>query len=273
MTTLVWDTVGERVFQTGVDRGVLYLRDDVAVSWSGLIGVEESPESELKSFYLDGVKYLQNLTPGEFLGKLKAYTYPKEFDTVIGIDTPAPGISFHEQPPESFNLTYRTRVGNDLQGVDFGYKIHLLYNLFAKPDSYGFDTIDSSVNPIEFSWDLSGTPVKFDKMKPMVHITIDSTTAPPDSLSTLEDMLYGTDDSTPTFPTIIEVALIFGFMGPLTIVDNGDGSWTATDLGTEFVTTYISMLDSTTFEIDHADVTYLDADTYEISSTDLGWTS
>lgn len=273
MTALAWDQVGERIFQTGCDRGVLYLKDDTVAPWNGLIGVEESPESELKSFYLDGVKYLQNLTPGEFSGKLKAYTYPKEFDSVVGIDSPAPGISFHEQPPESFNLTYRTRVGNDLQGAEFGYKIHILYNLFAKPDSYGFDTADSNVTPIEFSWDLSGTPVKFDKMKPMVHITIDSTTAPPDSLSELEAMLYGTDDLTPKFPDILELARMFGYVGILTIVDNGDGTWTATDLGDEYIDVYITMLDDTTFRIDHANVTYSDADTYDISSTDLGWVS
>ena len=108
MATLVWDKVGERVYQTGVDHGVLYLHDGTVAVWNGLTNVEESSDSELKSFYLDGVKYLENLIPGDFVGKLTAFTYPDEFDSVNGIGRSSPGLSYHNQPSKSFNLSYRT---------------------------------------------------------------------------------------------------------------------------------------------------------------------
>ena len=144
MATLVWDQIGERIYQTGVDRGVLYLHDGTVVPWNGLTSMDESSNSELKSFFLDGVKYLENLSPGDFLGKLKAFTYPDEFDQVNGIAPVAPGLLYYEQPPKSFNLSYRTRVGNDIEGTEYGYKIHILYNVIANPDSVSRNTIQDS---------------------------------------------------------------------------------------------------------------------------------
>jgi hypothetical protein len=267
MTTLVWDQVGERIFQSGVDRGVLYLHDGTAVSWNGLTGVEETPSSELKSFYLDGAKYLQNVIAGDFAGKLKAFTYPDEFDTVNGIASVAPGLSFYDQPAKSFNLSYRTGIGNDLADVEYGYKIHLLYNIFAIPENSSFNTSDDSGAQVtEFVWALSGTPEKYGGFRPTIHISIDSTKTPPDLLELLENTLYGTEVSDPSFPTLQEIADMFGYLGALIIIDHGDGTWSAVDESN----TYITMLDTTTFQIDDADVTYLDADTYEISSTNVG---
>jgi hypothetical protein len=264
MAVLVWDKIGERIYQTGIDRGVLYLHDNTVVPWNGLIRIEESSSPELKSFFLDGVKFLTSLTPGDFLGKLKAYTYPDEFDSVNGIANPAPGLSYYEQPPKSFNLAYRTRIGNDVDGQDHGYKIHILYNIFATPESLSFETMqESQISPIEFGWSLTGTPPKFDKFKPTVHISMDSIRTPPIIWKILEDKLYGTATTEPKLPSIQEINKIFGFLGALVIIDNGDGSWTAFDESE----TYITMIDPTTFQIDNADATYLNADTYEISST------
>jgi hypothetical protein len=265
MATLVWDQVSERVYQTNVDRGVLYL-DDVAVAWNGLTSIEESSNSELKSFYLDGVKYLDNLSPGDFIGKLKAFTYPDEFDQVNGVVSIAPGLVFHDQPPKSFGLSYRTKIGNDVEGVDYGYKIHILYNIVANPDSHSFDTAkDSGAQAVEFGWALTGTPPKLGKFRPTVHVSIDSTKTSPEILSMLEDKLYGTSTSGPSLPTIPEIAEYFGYLGALIIVDHGDGTWSAIDESDG----YITMLDATTFWIDDADATYLDADTYQISSTNV----
>lgn len=264
MTALAWDKTGERIYQIGIDRGVLYLHDGTVAPWNGLIGIEESSSPELKAFYLDGVKYLQNLTPGEFLGKLKAYTYPDEFDRVNGIANPAPGLSYYEQPSESFDLSYRTRVGNDLQGIEHGYKIHILYNLFAVPESSGFETLqDSAVQPVEFGWSLTGTPPKLDGFRPTVHISMDSTKTPPEIWKMLEDTLYGTATTEPSLPPIHDVAEIFGYLGSLIIIDNGDGTWTAVDESDG----YITMIDPTHFQIDNADVVILDANTYTISTT------
>lgn len=269
MTALVWDQVGRRFFETGVDRGVLYLQDRTAVAWNGLTNIEESSNGELKSFYLDGVKYLENLSPGDFLGKLSAFTYPEEFDSVNGIEHVAPGLSYYEQPPKSFSLSYRTKLGNDLDGTDYGYKIHILYNILAKPESNSFGTFqDTGAQPIEFSWSLTGTPPKIGRFRPTVHVSIDSTKTSPEILQLLEDKLYGTEETGASLPTMQEIAEYFGYLGALIIVDHGDGTWSAIDESD----TYITMLDSTTFMIDNVDAVYLDADTYEVSSTNVGLT-
>jgi hypothetical protein len=267
MATLVWDKTGERFYQTGVDHGVLYLHDGTVVPWNGLIDIEEGSASELRSFYLDGVKYLESLAPGDFIGKLKAYTYPDEFDSVNGMVAVAPGLTYYEQPSKSFNLSYRTRVGNDLDGNDHAYKIHILYNLLANPEAHSFGTIsDSSAQPVEFSWSLTGTPPKPDKYRPTVHISMDSRTTPPDILKLVEDTLYGTATTAPSLPTILEISEYFGYLGALIIVDHGNGTWSAIDEAD----TYITMLSDTEFQIDDADATYLDPDTYTISSTNVG---
>lgn len=267
MAVLVWDQIGERIYQTGIDHGVLYLNDGTVVPWNGLIDVEESNNSELKSFFLDGIKYLENLSPADFLAKLKAFTYPDEFDAVNGIAKVAPGLAYYDQPPKSFNLSYRTKIGNDLDGTDYGYRIHILYNVVAVPDSYAFVTgNDSGIQPVEFGWSLTGTPPKIDKHRPTVHISIDSTKTPPDILKLVESKLYGTASSAPSLPPISEIGEYFGYLGALLIVDHGDGSWSAIDESD----TYISMIDDITFQIVGADATYLDPDTYEISSTNVG---
>ena len=267
MAVLTWDKVGERIYQTGVDRGVLYLQDGTVVVWNGLVGIEESPNSELKSFYLDGIKYLENLVPGDFLGKLKAFTYPDEFDTVSGIAHVAPGLSYYDQPAKSFSLSYRTKIGNDIEGDELGYKIHILYNLLAAPDVYGFATIsDLGTQPVEFGWTLTGTPPRIPKSRPTVHITIDSRVTPPEILKLVEDKLYGTDTNPPSLPIITEIGEYFGYRGALLIIDYGDGSWSALDESN----TFINMISSTQFQIDGADAVYLDPDTYDVSSTDIG---
>lgn len=266
MAILEWDKTGERTYQAGLDRGVLYLNDGTVVPWNGLISVEESSDAELKSFYLDGVKYLEVLVPGNFVGKLTAYTYPDELDGVTGIVDVAPGLVYHDQPAKSFNLSYRTKLGNDLKGTEYGYKIHLLYNIRATPDSRSSNTLgESGAEPSEFAWSLTGIPVKIDKFKPTVHISLDSTRTEPYILQVLEEKLYGTDVTAPTLPTIQDVAELFGYMGALIIVDYGDGTWMAIDEGN----TYITMINDTTFQIDDVDGVFLDADTYEISSTNV----
>jgi hypothetical protein len=264
MATLVWDKIGERVYQTGVDRGVLYRHNGEVKVWNGLTSVEESPGFELKEFHLDGVKYLQNLIPGDYSAKLKAYTYPEVFDSISGIDTGFLGLGIYDQPAESFGLSYRTKIGDDVAGTERGYKIHIIYNVTAVPDTYTFETFqESSVQPIEFSWSLSGTPVKLTGFRPTVHVSIDSTKITPQLLQQLEDVLYGTQTEEPRLPPLQELAEYFGYLGALIIVDYGNGVWAAVDE----TDTYITMIDDTTFQIDNADTVILDAVTYEISST------
>ena len=266
MAKLVWDQVGERIYQTGVDHGVLYLQDGTVAVWNGLVNIEESTVTELKPFFLDGVKYLENLAPGDFLGKLLAFTYPDEFDSVNGIAHVAPGLHYYEQPPKEFNLSYRTKVGNDIEGEEYGYKIHILYNLLATPDTHAFVTLQDTTQPVEFGWSLTGTPLKINKHRPTVHISIDSRTTPPEILSLVEGKLYGTATNAPSLPPITEIGEYFGYRGALLIINWGDGSWSAIDESD----TYITMIDDTHFQIDGADATYLDPDTYEVSSTNIG---
>lgn len=263
MTAIAWDAVGERYFESGVDRGVLYLNNGRAVPWNGLVSLEDGSEKDVQSYYLDGVKYLEKITPGDFSGKLKAFTYPEEFDRVNGVEDVAPGLYYYDQPSQDFSLSYRTRVGNDSDGVDHGYKIHLLYNLVAKPEPSSFETLGSEIKPVEFSWSLTGTPPPLKGHRPTIHIAIDSRTFDPNALEAIEDILYGTDTSNPRIPSLDEINNFIQLAGSLIIVDNGDGTWTAIDVANE----YITMLDATTFQIDNADATYLDVTTYEISTT------
>lgn len=266
MAVLEWDRSGDRVYQTGVDKGVLYLKDGRVTPWNGLTSVDDNNNSEMKSYYLDGVKILDHVTPGDFSAKLSAFTYPDEFDEVVGAPQIAPGLTFYEQRSKSFNLSYRTRVGTDLD-ENYGYKIHLLYNVMAVPDSHTFESIQENISAPEFSWSLSGVPPigTIDGIRPTAHVSVDSNEAQPDRLAQVEAILYGTNTTAARFPTILELRLIFGEVGGLYIIDNGNGMWTAIDPSDDF----ISMIDSETFQIDHGDATYLDADTYTIEDTPL----
>ena len=265
MTTLAWDEIGERIYEAGVDRGVLYLSDDRAVPWNGITSVEESSTTEVKAYYLDGNKYLETVVPGDFVGKLRAFTYPDEFEEVSGVAHVSPGFDFHNQPSKRFSLSYRTKIGDDVQGLDLGYKIHILYNVVAKPDARLYRTLSNNPELLEFGWDLSGVPPQVGRFKPPVHITIDSRETDPTIHSLIESQLYGTTISNPSLPTIQDIAAYFGYLGALIIVDHGDGTWTAIDEGDS----YISMLNTTTFQIDNADASYIDANSYTISSTNV----
>jgi hypothetical protein len=265
VATLTWDQSGDRVYQTGIDRGVLFLHDGRVAPWNGLISIEEDTDSELKMYYFDGVKYLETLVPGDFSGKLKAFTYPEEFDSVSGLIDAVSGLIYHDQSPKSFNLSYRTRIGNDLEGNEYGYKIHILYNVFANPETRGFDTEQATIKPTEFTWKLSGTPVRPLDYRPTVHVSIDSLRTPPDVLQIVENMLYGSHLSNPSLPSVYDLAEIFGYLGALIIIDHGDGTWSAIDESNG----YINMLAPDSFLIANADATFIDEETYTISSTNV----
>lgn len=209
MTTLTWNKVGERTYESGVDRGVLFVPGQPAVVWNGLISVAETPYArETKAYYMDGIKYLDYHVVGEFSGKLKAFTFPDEVNVLVGNMEYVPGVFFHDQPPKPFGLSYRTGVGNDLEGSDYGYKIHLLYNVMAEPSDVQHDSFAQIVTPNNFEWTLTTTPPNVYEMKPTSHISIHSSSVDPLVLQAIEDLIYGTASSAPQLPTFSDLVTL-----------------------------------------------------------------
>lgn len=206
MTTLQWDQVGERKFEVGVDRGVLYPPSGGGVAWNGLISVEENPVGgELNSYYFDGVKYLDDVSAEDFQATITAFTYPDEFDECNGFYEVQDGMFATQQPRLPFNLCYRTRLGDDVDGYKHGYKLHLVYNAMAAPSGRVYSTMTQTIDPLNFVWVISATPPLSSTFKPTAHLEINSNKVSAEGLATLEDVLYGTDDVDPTFPTQLAV--------------------------------------------------------------------
>lgn len=198
MPPLTWDEVGERLYETGVDHGVLYLPNastgvyDSGFAWNGLVTVTESPTgAEVTPTYADNIKYLNLVSVEEFGGTIEAYTYPDEFAACDGTAVPEPGVAVGQQSRKTFGLSYRTRLGNDLEGTDHGYKLHLIYGAQAAPSEKAYATINDSPEAITFSWEITTVPVAVTDLKPTSLIVIDSTVVDPAMLSDLEDLLYG----------------------------------------------------------------------------------
>lgn len=205
MTALTWDDVGERFFETGVDHGVLYIPTsgvyDNGYAWNGLTGVTETPSgAEPTALYADNIKYLNLLSLEQFGGTITAYTYPDEFGQCDGTSAPTPGVAIGQQARQTFGLSYRTRLGNDEEGDDFGYKLHLVYGAVASPSERAYATVNDSPSAIEFSWAFQTTPVSVTGLRPTSLITIDSNTVSAGALAALEDLLYGTVSTDPSLP-------------------------------------------------------------------------
>lgn len=212
MTALIWNNVGERFFETGVDRGVFYGTDKLGVAWNGLLSVKESSSGGApKPYYIDGVKYINVPSRKEFEGVIEAYTYPDEFSEYDGWATLPHGLIVDEQPLKPFNLSYRTGMGNDVEGTDYGYKIHLVYNVLATPSSMDYSTLGEDIDPSKFSWSFTTTPIRPPSglLRPISHVVIDSKKTNPTQLSFIEQYLYGTVSRPPTLPTLDELFSLF----------------------------------------------------------------
>ena len=205
MTALEWDKVGDRRYETGVDRGVLYLSDGSAIPWNGLTSVSETRSREVKSYYLDGVKFLDHYVPGTYEAKLSAFTYPDELEALLGSPEMAPGVVVYDQRANLFHLSYRTLVGNDLDGLEHGYKIHLVYNILAVPDDVDMPSLSDSVEPVTFSWNLKGVPDQILGIRPTNHISVDSRKVDPATLTMFENTIYGSDADDPHLPPMIDM--------------------------------------------------------------------
>lgn len=216
MAKIEWDKVGERFYETGVDRGVLYPQADegtgydTGVPWNGLTSVTESPSgAEATPQYADNIKYLNLISAEEFGATIEAYTYPEEFGRCDGTAELEPGVVIGQQNRKPFALSYRTFKGNDTQNTDHGYKIHIIYGATAAPSEKAFATVNDSPEAITFSWELTTNPVAVPGHKPTACITIDSTKVDKTKLEQLEAALYGSEEEEPRVPMPDEVANFF----------------------------------------------------------------
>lgn len=214
MPKLTWDNIGERLFETGVKQGVLYpIQSDgkytKGVAWNGLTAVTESPSgAEATPLYADDIKYLNLLSNEEFGATIEAYTYPDEFAECDGSAELVTGVMIGQQKRKVFGLCYRTTIGNDVDGNDHGYKLHLIYGCLAAPSEKAYSTINDSPEAITFSWEVTTTPVNVEGFKPTSQITIDSTKADPTKLAALEAVLYGAEAAEAKLPLPDEVATL-----------------------------------------------------------------
>lgn len=261
MTRLDWSTAGSRYYEAGVDRGVLYLPDKPGVVWNGLTDVTENPSGgDANPFYQDGIKYSNNSNPEELEMTISAFTYPQEFAECNGNAQPRSGLYIAQQRRKSFGLTYRTMIGNDLES-DAGYRIHIIYNATVSPTSEAHQSFSDKMDPMEFSWGITTLPERIPGYRPTSHVVIDTRNTDPEIVTLIEDILYGTEADTARLPSFSDILAAYDTISTLTITDNGDGTWTATapfDV--------IRMIDDDTFEITSNTATYLDEDTYTISS-------
>ena len=211
---LVWDQTSDRLYETGVKMGVLYPQDEAGtypkgVAWNGLTAVTESPSgAEATALYADDIKYLNLMSAEEFAATVEAYTYPDEFAECDGSASIAKGVTIGQQKRKAFGLCYRTVLGNDVAGNDYGYKIHIIYGAMAAPSEKEYASVNDSPEAITFSWELSTTPVSVKGFKPTASIVIDSTKVDAEKLTALEAILYGSENADARLPLPDEIATL-----------------------------------------------------------------
>lgn len=210
MPRLNWNAVGQRFYETGVDRGVLYIKNQVGVAWPGLVSVSESPSGgDAKPYYIDGFKFANVAAAEEFEATIDSFNNPPEFGPCDGVASINNGLLATQQPRKPFGFSYRTKLGNDTDGVDHAYKIHLIYNALAAPSQRSNSTVSDSLQPNTLSWSITTLPPAVSSLKPTAHFVIDSRSTPSDLLVEVEDILYGTVDATSRLPEVQELLGIF----------------------------------------------------------------
>lgn len=214
MSRIVWDKIGERLYETGVDHGVLYPQDNegaypLGVPWNGLSSVSESPSgAEPTPIYADNMKYLNLMSVEEFGATIEAYTYPDEFEACDGSAELTPGVTIGQQERKLFGVSYRTKIGNDVEGDNLGYKLHLVYGALASPSDRAYQTINDTPEAITFSWEITTTPVQVEGNRPTASLEIDSTKVDAAKMKEIEDILYGTGEVEARLPLPDEILTI-----------------------------------------------------------------
>lgn len=257
-----WNRVEDRQIETGLDRGVLYLKNGTTVPWNGLTSVEEEGGTGAAEYYVDGRPFLYLPKPKEFKATLNAYMYPDEFSGVLGEVEAADGMYLDSQVGDSFDLSYRTKIVDSILGENAGYKIHLVYNATVVPSSKVYGTIGDVINPVEFSWGIQAVPVLVDGYRPTAHITIDTRHMDAQRIGEIEALIYGTTVEAASMPSAQVVFDLLSFGNTIIITDNGDGTWVA-----EGSYKNIYMIGDEIFQIDNVNAVLHGDGTYTISST------
>lgn len=246
MTRLVWDDLDSRYFTSGVDRGVFVPLEGESIPWNGLISVDEATaNTDVSTSYQDGRKYRNRHTPDGFEATISAYTYPDAL----------------EDRYKPFSFAYRTLVGDGVEGLDLGYRIHLVYNALAKPSQKEYSTVAADPEGLTFNWDISTTPIRIVDNLVGSHLIIDSTKAHPWTLAAFEDLLYGSDTQVAHIPAPIDVLNLFEENSVVKVTDLGNGIFSV-----EGPDEYVSMVNPTTFRVDWESAVWVDDVTYQLSS-------
>jgi len=259
---LNWNNPEARIFEVGLDRGVLYPKSAPAVAWNGLTGVDENGAESSKVYYLDGRPYLIVPTPKEYQATLKAFTYPDAFSEIMGLVEATDGMYVDSQQGDAFDLSYRTLIGDANQGLEAGYKIHLVYNAIAAPQGNSYSTMGSSVDPSEFSWDIQAYPMPLVGYRSTAHVVIDTRHMDQYKLGEIEELLYGTDAAEASIP---EPQVVFDTLNhgdAIIITDNGDGTWEASGSYKN-----VHLIGDGIFEIENVNGTDNGDGTFTISTT------
>lgn len=264
MTAITWHAPGDKTYEAGLDRGVLYVDGKTGVPWNGLTRIEEKVKTKVDPIYYDGVKVNDIVTIGDLQGTIRAVTYPDEFLECEGVGEDQTGVYLTEQPVKRFGLCFRTKIGEGNDDPNSGYKIHLYYNLTAVPSNKRRNTLSLNTEPEEFSWDISAIPEPIEGHKPTSHMIVDSRQIDPWLLADLEDILYGNGDSDSKLPDLKSITTFIRKWDRLIITDNGDGTWTAISAREDIITE----IGPTEYTITSDDVVQLDPNTYTISSSD-----
>jgi hypothetical protein len=259
---LKWGIITERQIEAGIDRGVLYKNDNTATPWNGLTGVDEGGGEDAVEFYMDGRPYLYFPKPKEFSATLSAYTYPDAFSELIGEVEVTDGMYLDSQISDSFGLSYRTKIIDPLRGDNGDYKIHLVYNATVVPSTRAYGTINDSISPVEFQWNLQAVPVPVAGYRPTAHIIIDTRHMDATRISDIEDRLYGNGFIAPHLPEPQAIFDLLTFGNSIIITDNGDGTWTV-----EGSYENVYMVDNDIFQIENVNATLVTDGIYEVSST------
>ncbi len=245
MAKISWDQAGSRFYENGVDRGVLYANGGPGVPWNGLASMHKAPTGAApKPYYIDGYKFQNRATREEFGGIIEAFTYPDEFEQCDGELEVGSGLSVAQQRRVSFGMCYRTRIGNDVDGTNHGYKLHLIYNAIVTPTTKHHASITDNPDAILFTWTLTTKAIITAGYRPINHMIIDSTEVAAPLLASLENILYGSDSANPRLPLPVEIISMFSSAPTLYITNNGDGTFTAT--GPDNV---VSIISAATFQI------------------------